>query len=139
MIPNYAGVLRNGELSSGQINHALAVGIGPEAVAKAAVRPATAIDRNTTDYSGSLPMGSLLAIPASTNVANLGLRTAQGRTLAKAAQQYGMYIVDTSGPHYFVIASEQHVTDIPAWNNDLDSDLRIIRDNLQVATVSPVQ
>jgi len=63
-------------------------------------------DRNDsgapTNYKGSLStkaakMGALLAIPSSTNINTLGLKTTMALKLAKALQNYGTYIVDDSG------------------------------------------
>jgi hypothetical protein len=45
----------------------------------------------------AMRMGSLLAIPASTDIAGMGLETAPGKMLAWTLQNYGAYIVD-SGP-----------------------------------------
>jgi len=130
MVPNYAGILRSGELSSGRITHALAVGVGPEALQYAIAGPATAFDRSTV-YSGSLAMGTLLAIPASVDLSTLQFQTPQGRTLARAAQEYGMYVTDVTGPRYFLILSEANVTDVPAWSGPLEQDLKIILRQLQ--------
>jgi hypothetical protein len=136
MVPNYAGLLRDGELGSGHIAHALVVGVGPEALAKSVVWPATAMDRETSNYRGPLPMGAFLTIPAGVDIAKLGLQTPQGRTLAKAAQEYGMYVTDQTGPRYFLILSEKNSSDVPAWNGPLDQDLRAIMAQLQVTTAS---
>jgi hypothetical protein len=62
---------------------------------QSAVWPAWAFDRNS-GYSGNLPMGSLLAIPQSVNLKNLKL-SPKGLVLAKAAQNYGIYLVDRGG------------------------------------------
>jgi hypothetical protein len=95
MIPSFAGVIRNGELSSGLIPHALAV-IAPQSVLQAkAIWPAAAFDRGSS-YSGTIPMGSLLAIPPSVNLQSLGL-SKLGMVVAAAAQNYGLYIVDSGG------------------------------------------
>jgi hypothetical protein len=49
-----------------------------------------------------MKMGALLGIPATVNIANLGLETEPGKQLAWTLQNYGAYIVDTykSGPAY---------------------------------------
>lgn len=66
--------------------------------------PANAADsyanNETYGYLGDDPnytMGTLLAIPRSVDIDNLGLSTLQGKNIAQAAQVYGMYIVDSSG------------------------------------------
>ena len=137
MIPNYAGVLRDGELSSGHIDHALCLAVGPEALAKEYWWPATAMDRNPSDYTGSLAMGALLAIPSSVDVNSIGLSTEEGKTVAQAARDYGMYVVDRSGSNGFVLCTELNVSDVPSWNYDLERDLKRIRDQLHVVQFSP--
>jgi hypothetical protein len=134
MLPNYAGLIRTGELASGHITHALALGVGPEALAKAVVWPATAMDRTTSNYTGPLPMGALLTIPASVDLTKLNLHTAQGKTLAAAMQEYGGYVTDQTGSHYLLFLSERDASDIPSWNGPLDDDLRAIMAQLKVTT-----
>jgi len=53
-----------------------------------------------------MKMGSLLAIPTSTNINNLGLESVPGQMLAWTLQNYGAYIVDSTGGPGFVIAAE---------------------------------
>jgi hypothetical protein len=136
MVPSYAGVIREGELASGRIEHALCLALGPEALAREIRWPATAMDRNPSDYAGPLAMGTLLALPPGLNLDGLGLQTREGRTVAAAAQRYGMYVVDRSGPRAFVLCTERSASDVPAWSQRLEADLRRIRDALQVVTVS---
>jgi len=134
LVPNYAGVLRSGELSSGEIKHALAVGLGPEALAKAIRYPAYTMDRNPFNYAGTVPMGALLAIPPGVNLSGVSFKTSQGRTIAKAAQKYGMYVVDRSGPKGLNIIAETGATDVPGYSWSLMSDLLIVRNMLRLTT-----
>jgi len=53
-----------------------------------------------------MKMGALLAIPASTNINNLGLESVPGQMLAWTLQNYGAYIVDSTGGPGFVISAE---------------------------------
>ena len=53
-----------------------------------------------------MKMGALLAIPTSTNINNLGLESVPGQMLAWTLQNYGAYIVDSTGGAAFVIAAE---------------------------------
>jgi len=53
-----------------------------------------------------MKMGALLAIPASTNLNALGLESVPGQMLAWTLQNYGAYIVDSSGGTGFVISAE---------------------------------
>ena len=114
----------------------MAVGVGPEALAKSVVWPASAMDRETSNYTGPLPMGAFLTIPAGVDLTKLGLQTAQGKTLAKAAQEYGMYVMDQTGPKYLLILSEKNVSDVPSWSGPLDADLRVIMAQLKLTTAA---
>jgi len=51
---------------------------------------------NTHPVAG-MKMGALLAIPTSTNINSLGLETVPGQMLAWTLQNYGAYIVDSTG------------------------------------------
>lgn len=135
MIPNYAGLIRNGEISSGQISHAMALILGPEALAKAVVWPAAAMDRSPSNYTGSLPMGTMLAIKPTVDVNSLGLSTTAGKIIAKAAQTYGFVVVDRGGSKAFHVATEQQAADVPGSSSGLKSDLAKIRDRLSIVKV----
>ncbi|MDD5673483.1 MAG: fibronectin type III domain-containing protein [Chitinivibrionales bacterium] len=95
MLPNYAGKIRKGEITNGVIPHALSCNISRLLLKKAIQWPAFAFDMND-NYSGILPMGCLLAIPPNVNINTLAL-SAQGKIVAKAAQDYGIYAVDRGG------------------------------------------
>jgi hypothetical protein len=56
--------------------------------------------------SSAMKMGALLAIPASTNLSNLGLETEPARQLAWTLQNYGAYIDDSVAEPSFVIDAE---------------------------------
>jgi hypothetical protein len=144
MIPSLAGLIRKGELASGRIPHALAVTISPTVLKEQAIWPASAFDMNS-GYSGALPMGSLLGIPPWVNIDGLGL-TPLGKVIARAAQNYGIFIVDRTGGPGINILSELGNPDIgtaavgatgsypnTAWIKS-DVDLQIIKNNLQLIT-----
>jgi hypothetical protein len=57
-------------------------------------------------YSGAIPMGSYFAIPPDVNLATLGLNTPEGLILAKAAQDYGVYVTDRSGAQSFYVEDD---------------------------------
>ena len=95
ILPSFAGLIRKGEISSGRIPHVLAA-LAPQSLLEAAaVWPAAAFDRSS-HYTGTLPMGSLLAIPPTIDLTKLGL-SPQGLVIARAAQVYGVYLVDSGG------------------------------------------
>jgi hypothetical protein len=135
MIPSFAGLIRKGEISSGKIPHALAA-MAPQSILTASsVWPAAAFDRSN-HYAGKLPMGSLLAIPPTTDLSTLGLST-RGLTIAKAAQDYGVYVVDSDNNGFTFLAElgdpeirwNATATMPPWWR-----DIQIILANLQLVT-----
>lgn len=54
----------------------------------------------------AMKMGALLAIPASTTIASLNLLSEPGTQLAWTLQNYGMYIVDSTGGAAFALEAE---------------------------------
>ena len=100
-LPALGGAIRPGEMNGG-IEHALAVSMIASRFSSARhfVWPAQTADAFAgIAYQGPDPnytLGSLLAIPPSLDLASLTWRTPQGLNLARAAQRYGWYIVDTS-------------------------------------------
>jgi hypothetical protein len=128
MIPSFAGLIRIGEISNGKIPHAISIIMSPTMLTQQAAWPAYSFDRNS-GYSGTLPMGSLLAIPPSVDISSLGL-TASGKVLAKALQDYGAYIVDRGGPGGFVFLAELNNPEI-RWDN-WRNDVTIVGHTLQL-------
>jgi hypothetical protein len=133
MISNYAGVIRNGELTSGTISHAMSVDIGQNALKRQINWPAYSVDMNNR-YTGTIPYGALLALPPNLNIATMGLKTPFGRAIAKAAQIYGMYVVDASSTNEFIINSEVAASDLPAYTWSEQCDLTAIVHALQLVT-----
>ena len=96
LLPCVGGLLRAGELERGEIGHALACLLYRGCLQWGAhVWPAVSHDTNS-GYSGTIPMGARLAIPATVDLAPAGL-SGKGLVLARALQQYGMYVVDRGG------------------------------------------
>lgn len=119
-LPALGGLLLPGELDGG-VRHPVAVVLPAPVLSKSPhfVWPARSAD-GTADitYQGADPalaMGTLLAIPRSVDVGALPWSTRQGRNLAKAAQRYGMYVVDVHGGGDFV----QLALDTQAARDDL--------------------
>jgi hypothetical protein len=100
MLPSYAGAILDGEIISG-IEHAMSITVPPKLLLPKIAYPAYAFDRdaltNATPYSGSLPMGSRLALPFDLKISDLHLTTMAGRAIAAAALKYGFFIVDRGG------------------------------------------
>lgn len=89
-----AYVIRHQELVNGQINHVINVGL-PEITAW----PATSWPANRTDGSHTelaITMGQMMRLPADLDLDELNLSPA-ARTIAQAAQDYGIMLTETSG------------------------------------------
>lgn len=132
MLPSFAGLIRTGELANGRIPHALAVQVPPSLLREQVVWPAYAFDRNN-GYSGVLPMGALLAIPPSVDIDRLGL-SPRGRTLARAAQDYGVYVVDRGGSGINFMAELgnpdirwERTANQAAWWQDIETIKNLLR------------
>ncbi|MDR7468302.1 MAG: hypothetical protein QN190_11035 [Armatimonadota bacterium] len=108
------GMIRKGELVTGTaglrtgIRHALQAVVPPSALTWNApggrpfVWPASSADTPAFRHRGYEPagnvyMGSLLAIPPAVDIDALGIGDPQAREVARALQDYGVYIVDTGG------------------------------------------
>lgn len=112
MVPSYAGVVTDADLAAGRIEHALALLVPAGLLAPDFVPPALAFDSDP-DYGGALPMGARLALPAELGpnpAAALGLRTELGRVLARAAQEYGLYVVDRGGEGISIVVQDRPET-----------------------------
>jgi len=102
LIPNYAGKIRQGEMDSSHIPHALCALTPAKTLTPQCVWPASAFDMND-GYTGTVPMGSLLAIPPSVDINTLGL-SPKGLAIARAAQDYGIYLTDRGGGGVTILA-----------------------------------
>lgn len=101
------------------------------------VWPATEQDFGSSSrYRGHVPMGAYFAIPPSVNVMKLGLSRA-GLVLARAFQDYGGYVTDSSGAAVLAFvepsAPQQFTAGLigPRW---AAADLRTIRKHLRHVT-----
>ncbi|MHA2425346.1 MAG: hypothetical protein ACXAEF_11190, partial [Candidatus Thorarchaeota archaeon] len=93
-----AGLIFPGEVARGQINHALAYSTDWFYVkAGGAVRPATTSDGRSTEPL-AIPEGTRLQLDPEIDVDSLGLPYA-GSVIAKAMQEYGMFLCDNGGGH----------------------------------------
>jgi hypothetical protein len=91
---NAAGVILADELASGHIDHALAF-VMQHTKAGGPVRPASGSDGWSHD-PGAVPEGARVQLDPKLDLAKLGLDPWE-RTIARALQRYGMYLVDTGG------------------------------------------
>ena len=131
MLPSYGGILRDREVSQEVIDHALAANVSRTVLDTAAAWPALAFDANPR-YSGSLPMGSLLAIPRDIDVADFEWQSALGLALARAAQAHGIYLVDRGGSDGISLITETTIRHplMVRGDQSLQLDLNRIRDLL---------
>ncbi len=130
LLPNYAGLIRKGEVDGRRISHALSCTVSRLLLAPQFVWPAYAMDMNDR-YEGTVPMGSLLAIPPDVNLDNLDL-SEKGKIIARAAQEFGIYVVDRGGDGGIVLKASLDADD--ALYADRAKDAQIIVRNLQRVT-----
>lgn len=120
------GTIRLGELRPGtQMRHAVKINIDsatslglctgnfaacftwPAATADSyAANAGSGYGSASHNTNSAMKMGALLAIPASVNLAAIGLQSVPGKMLAWTMQNYGAYIVDSTGGPGFNIAIE---------------------------------
>jgi hypothetical protein len=122
-----AGLIRTWEIQQGKVSHALAMAVPRRDMLHGPVWPASSEDGNAT-YGGSLPMGSLVAIPRSVDLASLGLSPG-GLVIATAMRDYGAYLVDAS--ENFTLFAEPSAEGILSGAR---ADLDKIRAQLRVVT-----
>jgi hypothetical protein len=123
LLDNYAGLIRKGELTQGKIPHALSCHISRLLLNPSYVWPAYAFDMND-NYKGTVPMGSLLAIPPQVQLDTLGL-SAKGLIIARAAQDYGIYVVDRGGDGSIIIKAALDADDAKYANSKKDMEIVI--------------
>ncbi|NLF05863.1 MAG: hypothetical protein GX593_12795, partial [Actinomycetales bacterium] len=91
-ISHLIGLIRTHVVAEKKIPHALAIGLPDEALKKGWVWPANSEDTSGNKYAGTVPMGSLFAIPPDVNLDSLGL-SGEGLALGRALQDYGAYVL----------------------------------------------
>jgi len=163
------GTIRIGELRPGQIgmHHALKVNVDSETDlyncsthADCFRWPALTADSGDTSIYGSannnqnkaMKMGALLAIPASVDINAMGLLSEPGKEIAWTLQNYGAYIVDSTGGPAFAIEAEngpdgslrqqfqadygmpfeERVNDATPWSKDMQkivAALKVVNNN----------
>jgi hypothetical protein len=164
MLGTLGGTIRLGEMRPGGSgpHHALKINLFAKmeyADCSATVPcfrwPAYTADSGATTNYGSIhnnpnvKMGSLLALPPSVNINNIGLLSEPGRQLAWTLQNYGAYVVDSMGAGFGLSAEagyhgskpdeffadytmDMHARVGHGENSNWSHDLQIIRPLLQV-------
>ena len=126
----FAGLIRTQELKKLSINHTLALGISDAQLKSGPVWPARTQDSNgTTAYSGTIPMGTLFAIPSTVDISKLAL-SPEGKALAKALQNYGAHVLIRSGTQALYC---EHTCD-PTQAANLVKDWRTLSPLLRAVT-----
>jgi hypothetical protein len=106
------GLIRHQEVLANAIPHALAISLPDSEQAKGPIWPATTEDSSDSRYRGHVHLGTLAAIPSSVDINRLGLTTALGRAIARAAQLYGVYDVDSSdGAAFYAEPQDETLVD----------------------------
>lgn len=130
------GLIRRNELRNLDIEHSLAIGISGSMLKSVndgrGVWPARAEDANNSwAYTGTIPMGTMFAIPPSVDVDELDL-TPEGRAVARALQQYGGHVLiqaDNTNLYAEMAADEGQVANLEADWPQLRDLLRVVTNN----------
>jgi len=112
------GTIRLGELtpSSGPIRHALKINLNgpnyygsgtPAGYRWPAVKADSCVPGCYTGHNTAVKMGTLMALNASVDITKMGFETEPGRRLAWTFQNYGSYIVDSTGWNVYALETEQ--------------------------------
>lgn len=124
------GLIRKHELENLHMPHALVMALNASQMKKGWVFPAISEDGDNSGYNGSIPMGSLFAIPPEVDINSLGL-SPEGLMLAKAMQDYGVYVGDKSS-NVTLYASNDVEREMPAQFRNLVKDFQnILQDELR--------
>lgn len=140
------GVMRTWELNGSgidRIRHALSMSMAPVQLAQAATQagtyqwPAISSDGSWASYSGTIPIGALLAIPPGIDVTSL-VSNPNAQALAWTLQTFGAYVVNKgggpgkSGILYAETESpEAIVNDMRAAWDTIRNQLRIVSNSAQ--------
>lgn len=127
------GVIWPDELASGQIRHALVFSY-PSTRAGGPVPPATESD-GWSDADNALPEGTRIRLDPDLDLDSLGLDAVE-RTVARALQEYGAWLVDDGGGVQIYAVDPRSTTTNPYGEMLPDEDYPVLRniplDRLQV-------
>jgi hypothetical protein len=120
------GILRAWDLRTGRIRHALTFLLPYQRLKHGPVWPSAREDYwGFRDYTGHVPIGSLIAIPPNVDIGTLGL-SPSGLALARALQDFGAYCDDSVGTDGIVISAEGASEEMPQLA-DMRRDFATIR------------
>ncbi len=129
------GVLRAWELRAGHLSHALTFLLPYTRLKHGPVWPSSREDYwGFRDYTGHVPIGTLVAIPRWVKLDAMSL-SAAGLTLAHALQDYGAYCDDSVGTDGLVLTAEgaaEEMAELQAMRRDfpvIRAALRVVENN----------
>ena len=129
------GVLRAWELRAGHVGHALTFLLPYSRLKHGPVWPSAREDYwGFRDYTGHVPIGTLVAIPGRVHVDAMGL-SAAGLGLAHALQDYGAYCDDSVATDGLVLTAEglsEGMAELAAMRRDfpvIRTALRVVENN----------
>jgi len=123
--------LRAWDIRAGRIRHALTFLLPFGRLKHGPVWPSAREDYwGFRDYTGHVPIGTLIAIPPDVDIGGLGLSPG-GVVLARALQDYGAYCDDSVGTDGIVISAEGASEGLPELA-DMRRDFPVIRRYLRV-------
>lgn len=127
------GLIRKHEVENLHMPHALVMALDDSQMKKGWVFPAISEDGSNGGYTGSIPMGSLFAIPPSVDITKLGL-SPEGLMLAKAMQDYGVYVGDKAS-NVTLYASNDVERELPSEFKNMVKDFQdVLHDELRFVT-----
>ena len=94
-VPYLAGLIRPWEIAQGRIEHALAFGYSLTRSTRC-VWPASKTD-GKSDNPNAIPQGARIQLDPALDVDSIPGLDRTGRIIARALQEYGAFLIDTSG------------------------------------------
>ena len=106
-ISQIAGLITPEDIQSGEIRHALAMSVDPDAVSTGFLSPAIKTDGNKTPSASTVKEGQRLRLPASVDLSTVGRgdprNAAFARMIAVALRDYGAIVVDRGGGGFYMV------------------------------------
>jgi hypothetical protein len=133
MLSHLLGLMMTDEILAMVFEHILAIALPTTALKHGYVSPAISEDSNgATAYSGVLPMGTRARLDPKLDLTTLGLSPI-GLAAARAAQKYGVVVVDASGGMAFYAQQQASLDPVAAARiEQLKLDLPKIVSQLRV-------
>jgi hypothetical protein len=131
-LSSLGGLLREGELKTG-IRHALSARVNRERLGgrRSFQQPSTTWPAIGGDAASAefLNVGTLLAIPPDVDIAAKFGTNGPAYELARAMQDYGVYVTGFGDAPVFLLADSARIPDADAWLNQLVPLLQVVTNN----------